>query len=154
MKLAKYIGYYNQAKSAYDTIKPYYNKYKMLRGTRSKQSASVWSKRQTLQNQITALKAQVSSNRPEIQHYFTKGTIVSTDSSDKISHFSLTNALIDDANFRNDVTGDKWSNLGLHLRTYFNNDNTSARILIYVPKVPGERFSPNGNIFVTLPDRS
>ena len=142
MKVQNYIGYYNQAKSAYDTIKPYYNKYKMLRGTRSRQSASVWGKRQTLQNQITALKAQVSSNKPEIQHYFNKGTILSNNTSDKVSHFSVTEALINDANFRNDVTGDKWANLSLYLRNYFNDDNTSARILIYVPKVPGERFTP------------
>jgi len=140
------------ARGAYNTIKPYYNKYKMLRGTRAKQSASVWGKRQTLQNQITALKSQVSQNKPEVQHFFSRGEIISDNSADKISHFSLSNAVKDDPEFRLHVTGDKWQNIGLYLRTYFTSDNTAARILIYVPKVPGDRFSPNSNRFVTLPD--
>ena len=143
MKLQKYIGYYNQARSAYDTIKPYYNKYKMLRGTRSKQSASVWGKRQTLQNQITALKSQVNRQKPETQYYFTDGVITTTDGNDLISHHSVTDTLINDASFRNQVTGDRWANQALNLRSYLTSDNIQCRILVYVPKVPGDRFSPS-----------
>lgn len=124
-----------------------------LRGTMRKSERNVWNKRQTLQNQITALKAQVSKQKPETQYYLNDVVVSTTDGNDKIQHFSVTGALKDDPTFRNYVTGDRWVNTALHLSSYITSDNMQSRIVVYVPKTPGDRFSPVGDtIFTEFPD--
>jgi len=128
----------------------------MLRGTKRKQATNAaWSQRQTIQNQITALKVQVSKNKPETQYYRSSGTILSATTGNEITTIPITANLIASPNFRDTVTGDKWSNLGLSLDTYVSADVSHMRVLIYVPKKAGNRFSPSGGtMFVSQPDKS
>ena len=128
----------------------------MLRGTKRKQlTNAAWSQRQTIQNQITALKVQVSKNKPETQYYRSTGTILSATTGNEITTIPVTANLIAETGFRDTVTGDKWANLSLSLDTYASADVTHLRVLIYVPKKAGNRFSPSGGtMFVSQPDKS
>ncbi|AXH79058.1 MAG: hypothetical protein [Circular genetic element sp.] len=128
----------------------------MLRGTKRKQATNAaWSQRQTIQNQITALKVQVSKNKPETQYYRSTATVSSATTGNEITTIPVTSNLIASSNFRDTVTGDKWANLRLSLDTYVSADVSHMRVLIYVPKKAGNRFDPSGGtMFVSHPDKS
>lgn len=128
----------------------------MLRGTNQRRSNAVFNQRTTLQNQITAIKAQVSKNKPETQYYLTDGTIDSVGLFNEISNIPVTANLIASTGFRDTVTGDRWANQSLKLTTYLAPDCTHYRQLIYVPKKVGNRFAPSltAITFTAVPDKN
>lgn len=127
----------------------------MLRGTAKKRKTyAILNARPTLQNQLTALKAQVSKQKPETQYYRATGTHTSASLSVETTHYNITASLINSVNFRDNVTGDRWTNLALSLK-YFMGINTDVmRVLVYVPKREGTRFAPATNPFTEHPDPS
>lgn len=116
----------------------------MLRGTRKNQvSAAVYRQRPTLQNQITRLQAQVSQNKPETQYFRVSGNHTSSTTPGYTQHnYLVTQSLISSADFRNNVTGDIWANLYLKFKFAMEPDCKIARIICYVPKKAGTRFTP------------
>jgi hypothetical protein len=108
----------------------------------------------TLQNQISQLKAQVSSQKPETQYFRISNTISSSGTSDAQVNLLVTDSLLNDPSFRDNVTGDRWTNLSLDFNAYIFPDCTKARFLIYVPKKAGQRFVPTTEQYVQHPDPS
>lgn len=130
----------------------------MLRGTkRIKREYAILNARPTLQNQINALKAQVSKTKPETQHFRVSGSVISGGSTvtqpEQRNHL-VTETLIGSTNFRNNVTGDQWVNKALELRVVKHPDCNFMRVIVYVPKTPGTRFSPTSNEFTDTLDPS
>lgn len=127
----------------------------MLRGTSRKQQRAAFNQRPTLQNQITALKAQVSRNKPETQYYRVSGSYSAPSAGIKITNIPITTDLIGSSSFRDNVTGDKWRNLMTKFKLTVGSSNIGAiRVLCYVPKTAGDRFAPASNEFTEFPDPS
>lgn len=127
----------------------------MLRGTQKKRKTyAVLNARPTLQNQITALKVQVSKQKPETQYYRVSGVHTTTSANLETTHYNITLGLVNSLTFRDNVTGDRWSNLALNMKYFMSPDCDSMRILAYVPKKPGSRFSPASNQMTEHPDPS
>lgn len=122
----------------------------MLRGTVKRRRTLA---KPTLQNQITALKRQVARNKPELQHFRIASNWSSGASTASAQiNLNVTETLINSSDFRDNVTGDLWSNARLDFRTYLTPDCNQFRILIYVPKRAGQRFVPSSYKFVDIPD--
>lgn len=144
---------YKIAKAATQTYAGY-KTYKMLRGTKRKQTYALLNTRPTLQNQITALKRQVAEQKPETQYFRVANNHVSAAAAVEQANHLVTQSLIADPGFRNFVTGDQWANLWLNLKFTIQPDCKLARILCYVPKKSGQRFNPASFKMTTLPDPS
>lgn len=126
-----------------------------LRGSVAKQEMHrVLNARPTLQNQITALRRQVNQQKPETQYYRVSGTHNSTGIGIGQNNHLVTSSLIGSANFRQNVTGDQWANIALNLKFTMAPACQIARVLVYVPKKSGSRFTPASNGTVEHPDPS
>jgi len=126
----------------------------MLRGTRNR--VNKWqnaSQKITLQNQISSLRRQVNKNKAETLYYRRDGEIDGQTTTGIETHNLVpTQNLIANSNFRNDVTGDRWINKFLKLKFYLEPDCHSFRIIAYIPKKTGQRFTPSR--MTTFPDPS
>jgi len=126
----------------------------MLRGTRAR--VNKWqngSQKITLQNQITSLKRQVNRNKAETLYFRYDGQIDGpAGSGNKIHNLIPTHNLITNPHFRTDVTGDRWINKFLKLKFYIEPDVNAFRIVAYIPKKTGNRFTPSR--FTAFPDPS
>jgi len=122
----------------------------MLRGTRKRQRSTF--EKPTLQNQLDTLRRQVNKNKPETQYFRIKGNWTSTGTSTQQFSHNVTESLLSSSDFRDNVTGDVWSNLRLDYRTQLTPDSTQYRVIIYTPKKAGQRFTPPNYHFVTIPD--
>lgn len=119
------------------------------------QKASYYkTKKPTLQNQITALKAQVSKNKAETQYFRSAGDHVSGAAGVETTHYLITDSIVNSSGFRDNITGDKWVNKFLKLRFVGNDDCNLLRILIYFPKKAGTSFSPSSHKRTAIPDPS
>ncbi len=119
------------------------------------QKASYYQKKKpTLQNQITALKAQVSKNKAETQYFRVSGNHVSGAGTLSTRNYRVTDSLINDVNFRDNVTGDKWVNKFLKLRFLAEADCKALRIVVYFPKKAGTAFNPTSFALAAIPDPS
>lgn len=126
-----------------------------LRGTyRKEQINKALSGRPTLQNQITALRRQVNSQKPETQFYRFSGNHTSTGTAVEQVNILPTGTLIGSTGFRDKVTGDEWSNMALKMKFNWEVDCEYARVICYVPKKAGDRFAPATFKTVTHPDPS
>jgi hypothetical protein len=130
-----------------------YKTLRMLRGTRNKRTYAMLNTKPTLQNQISALRAKVNSQKPETQHYqvsnnHTSGGTLVTETVNLLP----TSSLIASTNFRQNVTGDKWTNIALRMKFNLAAEASMARILCYVPKKTGDRFTPATFATTTIPD--
>lgn len=126
----------------------------MLRGTARKHERKVFNQRPTLQNQITALRRQVNQAKPETQYMRIQGNKYNPNDLVHITNYNITQTLVNLTNFRDNVTGDQWRNLFLKLHLNIANTNKLFRVMLYVPRTVGERFSPSSNEFVSIPDQS
>lgn len=113
-----------------------------LRGTVRKYEKAVYGQRPTLQNQITALKTQVSRNKPETQYFRSSSFYDHPSTGRNQLNILPTTTLINDTSFRDNVTGDKWRNLSIEFSALLKNTSSAYRIICYVPKKVGQRFSP------------
>lgn len=126
-----------------------------LRGTVYKKERSVYNQRPTLQNQITALRHQVSRNKPETQYFRSSGLYSAPSAGVKLVNIVPTSNLIAASNFRENVTGDKWRNLTLDWKlTVSSGAKGSIRVICYVPRESGDRFAPSSRQLVEFPDPS
>lgn len=126
-----------------------------LRGTVKKQEQyRVLNARPTLQNQISALKAQVNRQKPETQYFRVSGVRTSTTTAIEQVNFLVTDSLISSTNFRQNVTGDQWTNIALNLKMNMTSDCYGCRIICYVPKKAGTRFTPSSQQMVAHLDPS
>jgi hypothetical protein len=148
---------YQHRRKIYNTAYAYqsYKTLRMLRGTRNKRTYAMLNTKPTLQNQISALRAKVNSQKPETQHYqvannHISGGTVATETVNLLP----TSSLIGSTNFRQNVTGDKWTNIALRFKLNLEPDAKMARIICYVPKKTGDRFSPGSYATTTIPDPS
>lgn len=122
----------------------------MLRGTLKRRRNNA---QPTLQNQITSLRRQVERNKPETQYFRIRNNFYSSAATSvQQLNLNVTETLIGSSDFRNNVTGDLWTNARLDFRTYLTPDCNQFRIVIYVPKKSGNRFNPSQYPFVTIPD--
>lgn len=96
-----------------------------------------------LQNQINRLKTQVGKNTPETKYFRFSATIASVTNSNELSTINVTQALINSTTFRDNINGERWSNMGFNLNVVSLPDCTNLRVLVYVPKRTGENFSPS-----------
>lgn len=127
---------------------------KYLRGSVNKEAKRVFNARPTLQNQVDALRAKVNSQKPETLYLRVTGYHNNTGTSTEQINYAVTNTLVSSTSFRDNVTGDRWKNLFLKLNAHFRAPCIGARILVYVPKKQGDRFTPTTHPFVQLPDPS
>lgn len=118
-----------------------------LRGTMRKYERSVYNKRPTLQNQITALKTQVARNKPETQFYRVSNNYNASVTGRYQFNILPTDSLINATDFRDNVTGDKWRNLFVDFSALLLDTNIAYRIMCYVPKKSGTRFTPSTEEF-------
>lgn len=126
-----------------------------LRGTVSKKEMHrVLNARPTLQNQITALKAQVNRQKPETQYFRVSGAHTNTGGTIEQTNHLITSSLISSANFRQNVTGDQWTNIALNLNMALYKECRGARVILYVPKKAGTRFTPASSQLVEQVDPS
>jgi hypothetical protein len=126
-----------------------------LRGTyRKAEINKALSGRPTLQNQISALRRQVNSQKPETQYFRVGSNHTSTGTVVEQKNHLCTDSLISSTNFRDKVTGDEWCNKMLRMKFNFEPDCEYARIIVYVPKKAGDRFTPSTFKTVTHPDPS
>lgn len=126
-----------------------------LRGTwRKQQINKALAGRPTLQNQITSLRRQVNSQKPETQFYRFQGNHTSLGTDVEQVNILPTATLIGSTGFRDKVTGDEWSNMALKMKFNMTDSCEYARIICYVPKKSGDRFAPSTFSTVTHPDPS
>ncbi len=124
----------------------------MLRGTKTKQKTyAVLNARPTLQNQISALRSQVAKQKPETQYFRATGTHTSAAGTVETTHYNLTQSLISSITFRDNVTGDRWTNLALKMKFLLSASTIAQRVVLYVPRKAGSRFTP-ANPLVEQPD--
>jgi hypothetical protein len=147
---------YQHRNKIYNTAYAYqsYKTLKMLRGTRNKRTYAMLNTKPTLQNQISALRAKVNSQKPETQHYQVSNNHTSSGIVTETVNLLPTSSLIASTNFRQNVTGDKWTNIALRLKFNLEGDAKMARIVCYVPKKTGDRFAPSSHATTTIPDPS
>ncbi|MBA7556247.1 hypothetical protein ES705_48946 [subsurface metagenome] len=108
-----------------------------------------------LQNQINRLKTQVGKNTPETKYFRFSATIDSATSGNELSTINATQALINSTSFRDNINGERWSNVAINLNVIAQPDCTNLRVMIYVPKRSGESFSPSllsGTCYTRFPD--
>nr|AGA18485.1 hypothetical protein [uncultured marine virus] len=126
-----------------------------LRGTvNKKEMHRVLNARPTLQNQITALKAQVNRQKPETQYFRVSGSHSNTGGTIEQNNHLITSSLISSTNFRQNVTGDQWTNIALNLKIALLKECRGARVILYVPKKAGTRFTPGSSQLVEQIDPS
>lgn len=126
-----------------------------LRGTRTKAQYAQMATRPTLQNQITALKRKVAQQKPETQYFRVSGTHDSstTPGVAQVSYLP-TSSLISSLLFRDNVTGDHWANSYLKFKMFMEPDCKLCRIICYVPRKSGSRFTPGSNQLTSIVDPS
>ncbi|MBA7714749.1 hypothetical protein ES703_123781 [subsurface metagenome] len=107
-----------------------------------------------LQSQINSLQRQVNQNKSEVISFKDGGNIFPTSTSFEQTTISVTDDLHGSADFRDDVTGEKWRNHYLDLRYVGPNDMSTLRVMIYVPKKPGTSFVPPTRKGVYQPDKN
>lgn len=125
----------------------------MLRATYRKKQYAKLSTRPTLQNQIKELRTQINRQKPETQFYRLAQAHQATSVNPETNHYNITNSLITAADFRQNVTGDKWTNLYLKLNVVASATCDALRVLVYVPKIAGTRATPSVP-FAGCPDPS
>lgn len=126
-----------------------------LRGTVRKQNErAIYNQRPTLQNQITRLQSQVARNKPETLYFRSSSDYTAASLGRYQINILPTSSLIGSTEFRNNVTGDKWRNLTVDFSALLKNTNAVFRIMCYVPKKTGERFTPSSEEFNRHPDPS
>lgn len=125
-----------------------------LRGTRKRINKWYNAPRPpTLQNQITSLRRQVNKNRAETLYHRSFGSINSNPGGGLLlTNLLPTDNLITSGSFRDNVTGDRWVNKVLKLRFYVEPDCNKFRVVMYIPKKAGNRFTPSN--FCAIPDPS
>lgn len=128
----------------------------MLRGTYKKSNKMVVAKamKPSLQEQVNSLKMQVGRNKPEVQYFRGDGTITSTGTGTEQNTINITASLIASSTFRDNIIGDRWTNIALALSFYLSADCTHFRYVVYVPKKTGTSFTPTAQQFVRYPDPS
>lgn len=126
----------------------------MLRGTRTRYNKAAFASKPTLQNQISALRNQVSKNKPETIHYRGEGTYDASSAGRYISNVLITQNVINWTQFRNNITGDKWRNLSLDISLGFMPSEGANRVLVYVPRKSGQRYTPSSQELNAYPDPS
>lgn len=93
-----------------------------LRGTTAPKSKATMStrspgsRRATLANKVTALERKVNRMKPEIQQLNIAQTVAAGATGVQQHNVDITRRLVDDASFRDNITGDKWVNRSLILR--------------------------------------
>lgn len=125
----------------------------MLRATYKKRQYAKLNTRPTLQNQITALRTQINRQKPETQFYRLAMAHQSSSVNAETNHYNVTNSLISAADFRQNVTGDRWTNLWLKLNIVASATCDALRVLVYIPKIAGTRATPSVP-FAGVPDPS
>ncbi len=117
----------------------------------------------TLQSQINSLARQVNQNKSEVITFKDGDNIFPSSTSFEQTTISVTDDLHASADFRDDITGEKWRNHFLDLRYVGPNDMSTLRVMIYVPKKAGTSFVPptrkgvyqaDSNAFWMLYDKS
>lgn len=126
-----------------------------LRGSSSKYRLRVY-RPPTLKNRVDTLARKVAAQKPEIQYYDEAQLISFAGAGFSVTDIDATRELIDNASFRDYITGDKWKNLGLYVRCAGTGLNvTRLRILVYTPKRAGTSNFPaltGASIFTQIPD--
>lgn len=92
----------------------------------------------TLQNQLNALKQQVSKNKPEKQYFIDNTQFISTGTTPEHFDYDVSDTLRISSSFRDFVNGDRWTNHYLELN--FGVDFTALnkfRFVVYVAKKAG-----------------
>ncbi|AXQ65316.1 MAG: hypothetical protein [Circular genetic element sp.] len=108
----------------------------------------------TLQSQINRLERKVAQNTNEVITFKDGDNIFPSSTAFEQTTLSVTDDLHASANFRDDVTGEKWRNHWLDLRYVGPNDMSTLRVMIYVPKKPGTSFVPPARKGVYQPDNN
>lgn len=106
-----------------------------LRGNNLRKTATYV--KPTLQNQINTLKRRVGKNKAAKSYFRVQYSDSPVSSGVGSSDHSLTNSFIGGSNFRNYVNGDSWTNVGLRLRGVCSMNVITFRVIVYVPKKPG-----------------
>lgn len=123
-----------------------------LRGSYNKPMAGGYAPK-TIQNQINTLKRQVGKNKPAKCYFRENYTATASAGIGGTTH-SVTNDVISNANFRNNINGDVWTNHYLRLSGIVDNTNLTTRIIVYVPKKTGSSITSPTTAFglVAIPD--
>lgn len=98
----------------------------------------------SLQNQVDVLKRKVSRNTPETQYFQDLTSELIIGNVNQSFEVNVTDSLINTANFRDLVTGDKWINKSLQFHFDPHHNTGMCRLVIYQPKKVGQRFQPVG----------
>lgn len=124
----------------------------MLRGTYKKRK---WTSARppTLQNQVTRLARQVNSQKPETQ-YLRRDNFHAQVAALDLTNYLISQTLTSSSDFRDNVTGDTWTNLTLRLHLHTQETCKACRVVVYVAKKAGQRWAPSGLKMVEIPDRS
>ncbi len=125
-----------------------------LRGTRAR--INKWAnapRPATLQNQVSALRRQVNKNKAETLFHRSHDSITNNaGGGTKSVNLLPTQNLINDSGFRDDVTGDRWLNKYLKYKIYLEPHVVKCRLVAYIPKKSGNRFTPLS--YTSFPDPS
>jgi len=105
-----------------------------------------------LQVQLNKLKRDVAQNKRELVRHTIAGTLTPGSSGTILTQISFTGDLKNASSFRDDITGSKWSNVTLDVGCRVPSDYTDFRMMVYVPKKPGQRFSPSVRQWTQNPD--
>lgn len=92
-----------------------------------------------MQTQINELRRKVNKQKPEVKHWFATWSHTATGGTTVRSDYDLTSNLHSDPTFRDNVLGDKWRNIKLHVKLVSNGNNVGGpvRFIVYRPNVPG-----------------
>jgi len=103
-----------------------------LRGTK----AFTARKAPTLVNKVNRLQREVNRQKPEKIHWIDSANAAHVIGQKSID-VDITRLFIDEARFRDDITGDKWYNHSLDVRLKFDTPINGLRVVIYTPKRSG-----------------
>lgn len=100
-------------------------------------------KRNTLRNEVLALKRQVNMQKPETQYFRATGYLTNSTTNVTLHNFNVTDSLINATDFRDNITGDRWRNKYLIINFTAIN-SARCRLLVYSPRKAGNTFGLSG----------
>lgn len=118
-----------------------------LRGTARAIKSSTSYRKPSYQTQINKLKRQVAHNKRELVRHTIDGTLTPAGTGLILTQIAVTGDIKNAATFRDDITGSKWRNVYMDVSCKVPSDFTGFRMIVYVPKKPGQRFSPATQAF-------
>lgn len=109
-----------------------------MRGTVKKWNGSPYGRSPTLANKLAKLEREVKRSKPELQHFIKSGFITWSSAGVLSTQLAATRELINDASFRDQVTGDKWVNANLMVKLAATSASVQRlRVVVYCHKRAG-----------------